>query len=222
MPTGETDAVPPGVRKMLTQLEPYPACVQNSRYDILGYNRVYGNLLTDLDMLPPEDRNCLWLSFTHPEWRAAMPDRDETVRLMAARFRSRMAEHLAEPAWKAMLKRLERGSQEFREMWQRHEVVRAVDQSKRFLNPLVGMMHFTYHGPVAQPRRGRAARGVRPGGRGDPGARRAAARAGARQGRAGTGGSGWPLRPGRPLRPGLRTVRHVRSRPGEGEWGVCP
>ncbi|MFI8851871.1 helix-turn-helix transcriptional regulator [Streptomyces sp. NPDC053499] len=145
-PAAETTVLPPGIRKVLTQLEPFPACVQNARYDILAYNRVYGRLLGDLDARPPEDRNCMWLAFTDPDWAAAMPDRQETIRLMAARFRSRMAEHLAEPAWKALLNRMERSSPEFRELWERHEVARAVDQTKRFRNAHVGMLSFTYHG----------------------------------------------------------------------------
>ncbi|MGI5352299.1 helix-turn-helix transcriptional regulator [Streptomyces sp. CA-250714] len=145
-PANETTVLPSGIRKLLTQLEPFPACVQNARYDILAYNRTYGRLLGDLDAHPPEDRNCMWLAFTDPDWAAAMPDREETIRLMAARFRSRMAEHLAEPAWKALLKRMERSSPEFRELWERHEVARAVDQTKRFRNPHVGMLSFTYHG----------------------------------------------------------------------------
>ncbi|MFG3257885.1 helix-turn-helix transcriptional regulator [Streptomyces sp. NPDC048172] len=153
MPTDDTTVLPPGMRQMLTRLEPFPACVQNARYDILAYNRVYGRLLGDLDAHPACDRNCMWLAFTDPDWGAAMPDRDETVRLMAARFRARMAEHLSEPAWKALLKRLQT-SPEFRDVWQRHEVARAVDKHKRFLNPHVGMLQFTYHGLWLNPAEG--------------------------------------------------------------------
>ena len=49
---------------------------------------------------------------------------------MAAKFRAAMAEHLAEPAWKALLKRLEEASPEFREIWARHEVVRPATRSR--------------------------------------------------------------------------------------------
>ena len=42
---------------------------------------------------------------------------------MAAKFRAAMAGHLAEPAWKTLLKRLEPESPEFCENWERHEVV---------------------------------------------------------------------------------------------------
>ncbi|MEU4964160.1 helix-turn-helix transcriptional regulator [Streptomyces smyrnaeus] len=145
-PASETTVLPPGIRRLLTQLEPFPACVQNARYDILAHNRTYGRLLGDLDAIAPEDRNCMWLAFTDPDWAAAMPDRQETIRLMTARFRSRMAEHLAEPAWKALLKRMEHSSPEFRELWERHEVARAVDRTKRFRNAHVGMLSFSYHG----------------------------------------------------------------------------
>lgn len=133
--------VPEALLQMLEQLEPFPACVQNARYDILAYNRTYGRMLCDLDALPPRDRNCLWLSYTHPQWRESLVDRDETMRLMTAKFRAAMAEHVAEPSWKCLVKRLHDASPEFREIWARHEVV--TDQSPRtkaFQNPRVGLL----------------------------------------------------------------------------------
>ncbi|MEV4441007.1 helix-turn-helix transcriptional regulator [Streptomyces sp. NPDC049577] len=134
------------LRQMLEQLEPLPACVQNARYDILAYNRTYGRLLCDLDELPPEERNCLWLHFTHPQWAIRMGDRDEVLRAIAAKFRAAMAEHIAEPAWKCLLKRLQDTSPEFRRLWARHEVVspegghrvRLIDQ------PDVGPLRMTF------------------------------------------------------------------------------
>lgn len=130
--------ITPAVRLMLDQLEPFPACVQNSRFDILAYNSGYRTLMGDLDALPPEDRNCLWLAFTHEEWQAALGDRQETRRTLVARFRSDMAGHLAEPPWKALLARLLKASPEFREIWERHEVIGIGSRTKRFVNPLVG------------------------------------------------------------------------------------
>ena len=87
-----------------------------------------------------------------------MEDRQETMRRMVARFRARMAGHLADPAWKTLLRRLSKASPEFRELWERHEVMQAVDKTKRFNNPVVGPLHFTYHGlwlgPAEGPRLG--------------------------------------------------------------------
>jgi transcriptional regulator with XRE-family HTH domain len=141
-PDDECKGVPDELRLVLEQLEPYPACVQNARYDVLAYNRTYGRLLCDLDALPYRDRNCLWLAFTDPEWSAALVDREEGLRLMTANLRAAMAEHVAEPAWKALVKRLQQASPEFCELWERHEVAQTISPVKRFRQAQVGLLHF--------------------------------------------------------------------------------
>ncbi|MFI1399887.1 helix-turn-helix transcriptional regulator [Streptomyces sp. NPDC020681] len=160
---GATDPAPgtpcptvtPSLRKMLEQLEPIPACIQNSRYDILAYNRTYGRLLCDLDTLPPEDRNCMILAFTNDDWRASVAELGDANRMMAAKFRASMAEHLAEPAWKSLLARLEK-SPEFREVWARHEVVGLGGRNKLIRNAHVGLLRLEHNnlwlGPSAGPR----------------------------------------------------------------------
>ncbi|ALO93671.1 DNA-binding protein [Streptomyces hygroscopicus subsp. limoneus] len=138
-PAANCPSVTPALREMLAKLEPIPACIQNSRYDILAYNRTYGLLLGDLDAVPPEDRNCMLLVHTNAEWQAAVVHLEKTQRLMAARLRAALAGHLGEPAWKMLLKRLEE-SPAFRENWRRYEVVEARSKSKEFLNPRVGLL----------------------------------------------------------------------------------
>ncbi|MFD0266359.1 helix-turn-helix domain-containing protein [Streptomyces sp. NPDC127106] len=155
-PNTPCPSVTPALRAMLDQLAPLPACVQNSRYDILAYNSTYGRLLCDLDALPREDRNCLWLAFTDPDWRESVVDHAETLRILAAKFRASMAEHLAEPAWKALVARLEARSPEFREVWARHEVVGQGARTKYILNRHVGLLHLEHTslwlGPAPGPR----------------------------------------------------------------------
>jgi hypothetical protein len=153
-PRADCPVVSPALRAMLDGLEPYPAAILNSRYDIVAYNRLYGRLVGDLDTLAPEDRNCLWLCFTHPEWRKALVDHAETVRLMAAKFRASMAEHIAEPAWKCLLRRLTQASPEFREVWERHEVVQPDNRVKRYDNELVGTLTFDFTTLWLGPRQG--------------------------------------------------------------------
>ncbi|MFG3160452.1 helix-turn-helix domain-containing protein [Streptomyces sp. NPDC048232] len=149
-------AVTPALRALLEQFEPFPACVQNSRYDILAHNRTYGLLLCDLDAVPPEDRNCMILSFTHEPWRSSIVHLEETQRLMAARFRAAMAGHLGEPAWKMLLKRLRTQSPDFGEVWDRHEVLAHRGKRKEFLNRYVGRLRLDHTdlwlGPGAGPR----------------------------------------------------------------------
>ncbi|CAM5394934.1 helix-turn-helix domain-containing protein [Streptomyces xanthochromogenes] len=155
-PNATCPSITPALRAMLDQLGPIPACIQNSRYDLLAYNPTYGRLHCDLDALAPEDRNSLWLAFTHPDWRASVVDSAEMNRMMAAKFRASMAEHLTEPAWKALLTRLEGASAEFREVWARHEVVKQGGKTKYLDNAHVGLLRVEHTnlwlGPAAGPR----------------------------------------------------------------------
>ena len=153
-PGNECSGVPQSLQVMLEQLEPFPACVQNARFDLLAYNRTYRLLMCDLDLLPPEDRNCMWLAFTNEDWCASLVDRDETIRMMAAKFRAAMAEHVAEPAWKALLRRLEEASPEFREIWARHEVLRPSDKIKVFRQSTVGVLRLTSNSLWTGPNQG--------------------------------------------------------------------
>ncbi|MER7834594.1 helix-turn-helix transcriptional regulator [Streptomyces sp. NPDC096040] len=139
-PAASCTGVTPALHEMLRTLEPLPACIQNSRYDILAYNRTYARLLCDLDAVPPEDRNCMILVYTHPEWCRSIVHLEETRRLMAAKLRSSMAGHLGEPAWKMLVKRLTAESPEFRANWERYEVVDRRTRTKQFLNPYVGFL----------------------------------------------------------------------------------
>ncbi len=137
-PATSCSSVTPALRAVMEQLEPIPACLQNSRYDILAYNRTYGLLLCDLDAVPPEDRNCMVLCYTNEDWRSSIVHLEETQRLMAARFRGSMAGHLAEPAWKMLLKRLRTESQDFQTAWDRHEIIAPRGKRKEFDNAYVG------------------------------------------------------------------------------------
>ncbi|MFE6662628.1 helix-turn-helix domain-containing protein [Streptomyces sp. NPDC057697] len=153
-PGADCPSVTLALREMLRQLDPIPACIQNSRYDILAYNRTYGRLLCDLDAVAPEDRNCMILAYTNAQWRSSVVELAEVNRLMAAKFRRSMAEHLAEPAWKALLRRLEESSEEFREIWARHEVVATGGRTKIFRNAHVGLLRLEHTDLWLGPSRG--------------------------------------------------------------------
>jgi hypothetical protein len=148
LPTIEQEcrALSPSVQQLLDQLEPFPACVTNARYDILAFNTTYAHLIEDLNALPFEDRNHLWLLFTRPAWRAALLDWADAVHRLVGQYRAAMAEHVAEPAWKCLVKRLLQASPEFAELWRRHEIMAPENRTKHILNPRVGLLRldFTY------------------------------------------------------------------------------
>jgi transcriptional regulator with XRE-family HTH domain len=132
------------VRQLLTKLDPYPACVTNGRYDLLAYNHAYTVLIGDLDALPFDQRNSMWLLFTNPTMRDAFPDREKAVRRMVAQYRAAMADHVGEAVWKCMVRRLQEASPEFAELWSRHDVAAPENLTKRIRHPQLGMLQFTY------------------------------------------------------------------------------
>jgi len=134
----------PAVELVLDRLEPYPALAVNGRYDILDYNRVWLSAFPRLGTLPREDQNCLWLLFTCQEWRRTVLDWDEAAARMVAQYRAAMAEHVAEPAWKGLIARLNRASPEFAEVWARHDIRGPENAIKRIQHPLVGLLRLSY------------------------------------------------------------------------------
>ncbi len=139
---GECQKLSPTVQLLLDQLEPFPAIVVNARYDLLAFNRIWASGVPHLDSIPIEDRNCLWLVFTDPRWRETVLDWEETTAWMVAQYRAAMAEHLAEPAWKGLVKRLLKASPEFAAVWQRHDVLNPENRVKRIRHPLAGELRF--------------------------------------------------------------------------------
>ncbi|HWC80130.1 MAG TPA: helix-turn-helix transcriptional regulator [Pseudonocardiaceae bacterium] len=137
-------AVPSPVHLMLAQLNPYPACVLNSRTDILAFNRSYDLMVGGISELPFEQRNSLQRCFLDQRSRACVLDWEESAMRMVAQFRAAMAEHVAEPSWKCLVKKLRQESAEFDRMWQQHEVSGVENQTKRYLHPDVGLLRLDY------------------------------------------------------------------------------
>jgi len=140
----ECFALCPTVQPLIDQLEPFPAVVVNSRLDLLAYNHVYASFFDDLTTIPIEDRNILWLAFTHPQWRAAIVDWDDVIGRMVAEYRAAMAEHLDDPSWKTLVARLHRASPEFTAVWERHEVQGIESRTKRAMHPTAGLLRLDY------------------------------------------------------------------------------
>ena len=141
---GECASLPPTAQVLLDQLDPFPACIRNARFDFLAWNRSFDLLMGPLHDLPFEERNSLWRMFTVPACRAATLDWEEATRRMVAEYRAAMAEHTAEPAWKCLVSRLLKASTEFAELWERHEVASPENLTKRYLHPEVGVLKLNY------------------------------------------------------------------------------
>ena len=144
----------PTARTLLHALEPNPAVLMNARWDMLAYNRMHASFFPELDDLPVEDRNCLWLAFTDPTWRRVVVDWDESVGRMVGEFRAAMAEHLDDPSWRALVERLHDASPEFRARWQQHEILGPGGTCKRIRHPELGVLDLDYTSLWLDPSRG--------------------------------------------------------------------
>ncbi|SDX36231.1 Helix-turn-helix domain-containing protein [Amycolatopsis xylanica] len=140
----ECRVITPAMQTMLTQLEPLPVAVRNARCDLLTYNRSYNWLMGDVDAIPFEERNTLLQCLTNPDWRRRLPDWEINLPRVIAGFRAAMAEHLTEPAWKCLVKRLREESPFFQQVWDQHDVSSERILTKRFLHPEVGMLRFNF------------------------------------------------------------------------------
>lgn len=140
----ECRALAPSVQPLLDKLDPYPASVISARYDILAFNRAYGALLCDMQRLPLENRNTLWLIFTHPAWRSTVVDWEEAASRLVAQFRGAMAEHLGEPRWRGLVRQLSEASPDFVRMWERREVLAPENYTKLLMHPEVGLLRLDY------------------------------------------------------------------------------
>jgi transcriptional regulator with XRE-family HTH domain len=140
----ECQSLSPPIQVILDGLDPFPAAVQNARFQLLAFNDAYDDLIDKVSAMPFEDRNSLWLCFTHPRWRAAIVDWDDAVGRQVAQLRAAMAEHVAEPAWKALVGRLIAASPEFAERWERREVRGVENRTKSLINPKVGLLRLDH------------------------------------------------------------------------------
>ncbi|GAA3535804.1 helix-turn-helix transcriptional regulator [Amycolatopsis ultiminotia] len=145
-PTAEKECsvVTDSMRAMMTKLEPFPAAVRNARYDLLGYNRGYTWLMGEVDTIPFEERNTLVQCLLNPQWRERTLDWEENLPRMIAAFRAAMAEHVAEPAWKSLVKRLKAESPLFADLWSRHDVNSEPIPIKRYRHPEAGLLTFRF------------------------------------------------------------------------------
>jgi transcriptional regulator with XRE-family HTH domain len=133
-----TDAI----AEILHALDPLPAVVTNSRFDILAENDAYLDLFRDWHSLPCVHKNTLWCTLTEPSARDRFPQYDESVRLSVGRLRAAYARHVGDPDWEEDIRRLSSVSREFAELWARHEVAEFQPGIRTFIHPDAGPLTF--------------------------------------------------------------------------------
>jgi transcriptional regulator with XRE-family HTH domain len=127
--------VVPEIQQILDGLVTLPASVINERFDLLAWNAAYAALFPGMVCAPREDRNTLWLSFTHPACCHPYINRESQLPTLVAQLRAAYGRHLREPAWTGFIQRLQTASPEFAQMWERHDVATLATYHKIFRHP---------------------------------------------------------------------------------------
>jgi MmyB-like transcription regulator ligand binding domain/Helix-turn-helix domain len=130
----------PAVQEILDSMDPLPAVLINSRYDVLAANLAHEDLSWQWQSMPCECRNILWCCFTDPDARRRLLNFDEEMPRMVATLRAAFAQHLREPAWTGFIRRLSAASPDFAKLWARHEVANPESHVKHYLHPDAGLL----------------------------------------------------------------------------------
>lgn len=131
------------IQGIIDALDPRPAAVYNSRFDILATNPPYRDLFFVSQTIHIGVSNALWTMFTVSEPNCPVVFRDSELPLMVATMRSSYGRHVGEPAWEDFIGRLSAASPFFAELWSGGDVVPPGPRVKTFRHEAVGELRMT-------------------------------------------------------------------------------
>ncbi|MGW3492289.1 helix-turn-helix transcriptional regulator [Streptomyces sp. NPDC001020] len=142
-PAGLPQRVGPEIQAVIDALDPHPAVVYNSRYDVLATNSAYSDLFLVRARRDTEVPNVLWALFTVPEAACPVVHRDRELPVMVATLRSAYGRHVGEPAWENFIRALSAASEYFAELWASGQVIPPGPRVKTFRHDAVGELRMT-------------------------------------------------------------------------------
>ena len=117
-----TRTVSPALQRMLDGFTKYPAFIRTAHWDAIAWNKP-ANRLFGFSQRTPEQRNFLRLCFHDAAFRARLPNWSVDAEALVAKFRSNYGKFRDDPVMEALVKEMNRSSEEFRRLWRRHDVM---------------------------------------------------------------------------------------------------
>ena len=145
--TPRRETVSPRFQRMLDQSDIMPSFVMGRRWDVLGWNRAARAFFLDFEQVPSDERNMVWLFFTHPGLRSLLVDWSTRAQDTLARFRADYGRYAGDSHFVQLVDRLNAVSPEFAQWWPRHDVLPMSEGCGQYNHPLVGRMvvdHMTF------------------------------------------------------------------------------
>lgn len=140
---GSSDLVDPALLRILDRLHDTPAMVIDDLGATLVQNPPAQGLLGDDSRFTGLDRHQVHRWFTHPEGRDVYPvdDHDHQSRIQVAALRLAVGQRgPADARAQAVVQSLLGRSDEFRTLWERHDVAARQPEQKRIVHPELGVI----------------------------------------------------------------------------------
>ena len=128
----EAEGVTPRLQRVLDALEPSPALIKTSLWDVVAWNRAAAAVLNDYSALPADKRNILRMMFLDPRVRSLQYDWLSVARFVVGAFRSDVARAGATAQIGALVEELRAQSPEFETLWSEN------DEYSRPISPSMG------------------------------------------------------------------------------------
>jgi transcriptional regulator with XRE-family HTH domain len=133
--------VSPVIQRTLDQMETVAGFVLSPRWDVLAWNRAARAFFFDFPSVPADERNLVWLTFTHPALKSLMVDWPTRAQDVLARFRGDYGRHAGDAHFTRLVERLRTASRDFAEWWPRHDVQAQSEGRKQYQHPTAGRIH---------------------------------------------------------------------------------
>jgi MmyB-like transcription regulator ligand binding domain/Helix-turn-helix domain len=137
-----SSTVPAAVHDVVRSLDPLPAALVNSRFDVIEVNDAHEQLFWEWHSMPCVHKNLLWCCVAEPAAREQFLNYDEEIPYMVARLRAAYGRHVGDPDWEEDIRRLADLSPEFAALWARQEVAEPAVRVRRFMHREAGLLTF--------------------------------------------------------------------------------
>ncbi|MFF7471727.1 helix-turn-helix domain-containing protein [Streptomyces sp. NPDC008092] len=141
-PPGPSREVRQSLLDLLHRLPQAAAFVTSATFEVLAWNDLAAALMEDFSALPPRDRNLMRRAFLTPRPAGSrlygVSDVDAFARLSAQRLRATAGRYPGSPEVTGLVAELLAGSEEFRRLWESHDVSAEPTLVKTFRHPVVG------------------------------------------------------------------------------------
>ncbi|MEC0232725.1 helix-turn-helix transcriptional regulator [Paenibacillus alba] len=138
----KTPTISPALSRILNELHDCPTIISDRRCNIVGWNQAAAAIFLDFALIPPEQRNMIWLLFTRKELKALAVNWSDFVKGFLAMFRSYYGQYVADNWYSEFIEKISEQNKDFRTFWDQSDVSSAPEVFIEFRHAKVGKMLF--------------------------------------------------------------------------------